>query len=81
MLINVLVPHLVATIALRRYAPGLLTGLFLMWPIIGLIMFKAIQGDLLSWLELGLSTVGVGVCLLVLLPLFFKAGKLVADYR
>jgi hypothetical protein len=81
MSINVLAPHLVATIALRRYAPGLVTGIFLMWPVNGLIIFRAIQGGLLSWLELGLSTVGVGVCLLVLLPLFFKAGKLVADYR
>jgi hypothetical protein len=81
MSINVLAPHLVATIALRRYAPGLLTGLFLMWPINGLIMFSAIRDDLLSPLELGLSAVGVGACLLVLLPLFFKAGKLVADYQ
>jgi hypothetical protein len=63
------------------YAPGLLMGLFLMWPINSLIMLKAIQGGLLSWLELGLFAVGVSACLLVLLPLFFKARKLVADYR
>jgi len=33
MLINVFVPHLAATIALRRYCPGLATGVLLLVPV------------------------------------------------
>jgi hypothetical protein len=81
MMINIVAPHLLATIALRRYTPGLITGAFMIWPVDGLLIYKAIQSDLLSLPELALSTIGVGTLLLILLPLFFKAGKLVSDYK
>ena len=42
MLLNVVFPHLIATVALRRYAPGIVTALFLNFPITLLLLRQAI---------------------------------------
>jgi predicted neutral ceramidase superfamily lipid hydrolase len=45
MVLNTIFPHLVATIALRKYAPGLITGILLNFPIgIYLIIDKIHSG-------------------------------------
>ena len=77
MLINVAAPHLVATVVLRRYMPGLITGVFLLWPVNGLIIWFAWKEELISWAGLGMATLVVGGCLLVLIPFFFRFGELV----
>lgn len=75
MILNAFVPHLAATIALRRYAPGLVTAVFLLVPINSIILYQALADGYLQWLELGLSTLVVVVVILALLPLFFRLGK------
>ena len=75
MILNAFVPHLAATIALRRYAPGLVTGLFLMVPVDSIILTQAIADGSLQWLELGLSTLVVAVSTMALLPLLFRLGR------
>ncbi|MCB9454201.1 MAG: HXXEE domain-containing protein, partial [Anaerolineaceae bacterium] len=42
MILNIFMPHLAATILLRRYAPGLLTGVFGLIPINGIILGQAL---------------------------------------
>lgn len=43
MLLNVAFPHLIATVALRRYAPGIATALLLNFPITFLLLRQAIR--------------------------------------
>jgi len=76
MILNAFMPHLVATILLRRYAPGLLTGLALLVPINSTILVQAMAAGGLYWWELVLSTIAVAGLLLSLLPVFFRFGKL-----
>ncbi|MBZ0282907.1 MAG: HXXEE domain-containing protein [Anaerolineae bacterium] len=78
MILNIFVPHLAATILLRRYAPGLLTGLFGLIPINTIILAQAIANGDIQWAELALATLIVGIVLLALLPLFFWIGRRLA---
>ncbi|MBZ0309203.1 MAG: HXXEE domain-containing protein [Anaerolineae bacterium] len=75
MILNIFMPHLAATILLRQYAPGLLTGLFGMIPINGVILALALSNGDVQWGELIVSTVIVAVVLLASLPLFFRIGR------
>lgn len=80
MIVNAVFPHLIATIFMKKYAPGLLTGLLLNIPINFLIIYQMFQQSLIIWTELILSTIFVGIMLLALIPLLFKiGGKLQAD--
>ncbi len=79
MILNAFVPHLAATIVLRRYAPGLATGLFLMVPVDSIILYQAIADGSLQWLELLVATLVVAVTVLLLLPLLFKLGRELID--
>jgi len=80
MILNALVPHLAATIVLRRYAPGLLTGVALLVPVDSTILFQAMAAGKLSLGELVLSTAAVAAALLVLLPVFFRLGRLAVNW-
>jgi Protein of unknown function with HXXEE motif len=43
MLINVFLPHLVATLVMRRYVPGTATGLLFNFPVTALLLCQAFQ--------------------------------------
>ena len=75
MILNVFMPHLLATIILRKYAPGLLTGLLLLIPINSTILAQAIMVGQLTWGELVVSTIVVAAILLSSLPLLFRLGR------
>lgn len=75
MIVNTVFPHLVATFVMKKYAPGLLTGLFLNIPINSWVLYELMERDLINWKAIIFSTVVVGVCLLALIPLLFKAQK------
>jgi hypothetical protein len=79
MIVNAFIPHLAATILLRRYAPGLITGLALLVPINSTILFQALSAGELYWWELVFSTIAVAAILLGLLPVFFRLGKLMIN--
>jgi hypothetical protein len=81
MILNTFVPHLFATIILKRYCPGLLTGLLLLIPINATIIYRAIATGDIQWLELVFSTLVVGIILLAALPVFFQIGKKLAEIR
>ena len=75
MMINALFPHLVATIALKRYAPGVVTGLLLIIPVGGTLIMMAIRGGTITWPELALCIAGTAGVLLPMLPLLFLIGR------
>ena len=75
MILNAFMPHLFATIILRRYCPGLITGLLLLLPINVTIIQQAIAQGNIQWSELVISTPLLGIILLAALPVMFKLGN------
>jgi hypothetical protein len=81
MIINVIFPHFLATIVLRKYAPGLISGLLLILPINGGILYKAMGKNVISFTEIFISSIITGAILLISLPILFRIGKIVKDYK
>jgi drug/metabolite transporter (DMT)-like permease len=75
MILNVLFPHLIATIVLKRYTPGVITGILMNVPCFSLLIAYGIKEEIIAPYEVIISTVIVGGLLLVSLPLLFKLGK------
>ncbi|AHA78534.1 hypothetical protein Bateq7PJ16_2858 [Bacillus subtilis] len=78
MVINAIFPHLIATVVMKKYAPGLLTGLLLNIPVNSLVIYQMFLKNLIVWKELIISTLVVGIILLALIPLLFKVGDKVS---
>ena len=75
MIVNAIFPHLVATLVMKKYAPGMITGLLLNIPVDSFILSRMRAEKLISTWELVLSTVIVGGVILSLIPLLFKVGR------
>jgi hypothetical protein len=75
MLANVLIPHIAATVAMRSYMPGVVTGVALNLPVLSLLVVLALrQGYVSGWKAAAYSVV-VGGFLLLSIPALFKLGK------
>ena len=81
MMVNVIFPHIVATIVLRKYAPGLISGLLLILPINGGVIYQSINKGVMTFWEIVISTIIVGALLLISTSLLFRIGKIVKDYK
>ena len=75
MILNIIFPHLASTIILRKYSPGLVTGLFLLIPINSIILYQSVTLGQIKLADLIFSILVVSIALLSLLPLFFKIGE------
>lgn len=75
---NAIFPHLIATIILKKYAPGTLTGLFLNLPI-GLYIVFWKYGEQLSVYKLIIGFAVTAVVMLASLRPLFKLGKKLID--
>lgn len=80
MVMNAVFPHLLAAIALKRYAPGLITGLLLNVPIGLYIIFVEYQ-NVINPLWLLASFVGVTVVVVASLNPLFKLGAKLIEGR
>jgi hypothetical protein len=80
MIINAIFPHLVATIVLKKYAPGLLTGLFLIIPVNSILIYRAVMIELISIIEIVITTIALGAIFILAIPLLFKAGRYLINY-
>ncbi|WP_105615834.1 HXXEE domain-containing protein [Vallitalea okinawensis] len=80
MIMNTFFPHLVATILLKRYAPGLATGILLLIPINTLIIYLAVKDGFINLDDVILSSLIVGILLLGSLPFLFKLGAKLINY-
>ena len=80
MLINTIFPHLIATIIMKKYSPGLITGMLLQIPVNSLIIVKSINSGVINPYYLLLSTVVVGALLLLIIPVLFKIGTTITSY-
>lgn len=81
MIINAIFPHLVSTIVLRKYSPGLITGVFLVIPSNCLIIRYSIDNRIINFNEILLSTIAVSLALLVIIPILFKMGRKLISYE
>jgi hypothetical protein len=75
MLLNVLFPHLLATLTLRRYMPGTVTAVLLIMPASAALLWNAIAGgyiDAQRFLWTGPATVA-GIAISI--PLLFWLGR------
>lgn len=78
MCFNAIFPHLIATIVLKKYAPGTLTGLLLNLPI-GLYLIFGRYGDQLVAYKLIIGFVVITIATLTSLRPLFKLGKRFID--
>ncbi len=74
MIVNAIFPHLIATVLMKKYAPGLLTSLLLNMPINSFVIYQMFAQNFIVWKELIISTIVVGIILLALIPVLFKIG-------
>jgi hypothetical protein len=75
MAINVVLPHLAASIALHRYAPGLATALLLNAPVCTWILYAGVHSQTMSPGKLAVATVIAVPVLLGMIPLLFQLGR------
>jgi hypothetical protein len=76
--LNAIIPHLAATIILKKYAPGLISGMLLNLPISLIIVFYHIQyGSNVFYFLIAMLGV-TGLILFSLKPLFRLGGKLIS---
>ncbi|SDY03079.1 Protein of unknown function with HXXEE motif-containing protein [Evansella caseinilytica] len=75
MIVNAVFPHLAATIAFKKYAPGVLTGALLNIPVNSLIIYQFFRRDELTAAEFIASTAVIGLLLLISIPLLFRLGS------
>jgi len=75
MLLNVVFPHLVATVALRRYAPGIVTALFLNLPATICLLRQAIVEKHVRPHTFVWAGPLVVACILGAIPVLFALGR------
>jgi len=79
MLLNVLVPHLLATVALRRYMPGLATAIALNLPVTIVLLRRAFAEGYVRFPRFAYFGVLVCVALVASIPALFAVGEKLTD--
>jgi hypothetical protein len=74
LLVNILIPHLGAALALRRYAPGLVTALLFNLPFLSYFLWRAFQDITLSPFYFLLATLIILLAAAILWPMLFRLG-------
>jgi hypothetical protein len=75
MLANVLVPHIAATVAMRSYMPGVVTGVLVNLPVLSLLVALALrEGYVSGWKAAAYSVVVIGFGV-PSIPALFRLGK------
>jgi hypothetical protein len=77
MLLNVLFPHAVATVALRKYCPGLLTGVLVLAPTTLSLLVYGFSNGYVHSPTFWLIAIPFAALVVVSIPLLFKVGRAV----
>lgn len=80
MIINAIFPHVISTIVLKKYAPGVITGVLLNVPINSLIIFYSINTEIIGLYQVIIATVIMPAVILASLPTLFKLGKKLINF-
>ena len=79
MLLNVVMPHVLATMVLRRYMPGLSTALALNLPVTILLLRSSFAQGYVSFPTFAYYGVAVCVALVTSIPVLFRIGEKVGS--
>lgn len=79
MLLNAFFPHLLGTLALRRYCPGLITALFLNVPVMSLLLLQAFEEQYVSWNIFLISATAFTIAIAGSIPLLFRIGRYIEE--
>lgn len=74
MLANVLIPHVAVSIAMRRYMPGVATGVLLSLPLLSLMVLLALREGYVSSWKAAAYSIGLSGLLLLSIPALFRLG-------
>ena len=77
--LNVFLPHLAATVFLRKYSPGVISGLLINLPLSALVLFNMVNLNVLTVVQLMISIVVGGIAGAFLAFIFLKFGKLIDE--
>lgn len=80
MIVNVIVIHLLSTIIVKKYSPGLITGIFLLVPVNALILTDSINIGITSIYGVIISTAIMAILLIAIIPALFWLGKILIDF-
>jgi hypothetical protein len=75
MLLNVAFPHLLATVATRRYMPGTATALALNLPVTAALLRQAFREGYISATDFALAAPVVVLAIVLLIPVLFYVGR------
>jgi len=81
MLLNVVFPHVVATVVLRRYAPGTATALLLNLPVTALLLNQAFHEEYIHLRKFAWMGPLVVVCIMASIPLLFALGRRIVGWK
>lgn len=79
--LNIFIPHLAATIALRSYAPGLLSGVLFVLPSATLLIYRAFSAGQLQPAKLMIIALIFIPVMLCCIPLLFRLGGFIRAWR
>jgi hypothetical protein len=74
MLLNVIF-HVVATVGLREYAPGVVTAVLINLPVMGYLLRRMFQDKWVSWPKALVALIVVPLALLLLIPVLLWVGR------
>jgi hypothetical protein len=81
MVLNVLAPHLVATVATRRYMPGTATAILFNLPLGCLLLKRALSENYIELKAFAWAGPVVTLAMVACIPLLFAAGRKVGSGR
>jgi len=73
--INIIFPHLVGTIAVGNYAPGLMTGILGVWPSAAFLLYGSFINNELDMVKLLIVTAIFVPLMVASIPLLFWIGR------
>lgn len=79
--LNVFFPHLIATIYLKKYAPGIVSGLLINIPLTTLIFITIVNLEKLTVIEICFSAIIGGLIGIALAFTFLKIGKILTERK
>ncbi|ADQ82979.1 HXXEE domain-containing protein [Riemerella anatipestifer] len=79
LLLNVFFPHTIATIYLKKYSPGLITGLLLNFPLTTFILWTIYNSNNLPVRQMAIAIILGSILGVLLAFIFLKIGKFVDD--
>jgi hypothetical protein len=73
-LLNVIY-HVAANLALREYAPGVVTAVLINMPVMGYLLWRAFQERWVTWPKALVALIAIPLAMLLLIPVLFWVGR------